>query len=201
MPRVMASEQTSTCAVDSTCNGQLEHRHSSAGCMAPAVQCAAAAHTRVQHPTDLCETQALLALPGHGPRLAPVTGQVTCTVPARNAARWAARATGLTKLENSTHRPASASVALRNVNTLQQGRCRSECLIRHPACDNNLHLMLGVVIWQLHGYASAAMVPCCTTAAQHVCTTAPRPHPTCGPSQRKRQTPASAAQPGGAPAA
>ena len=30
--------------------------------MAPAVQCAAAAHTRVQQQTDLCETQALHSL-------------------------------------------------------------------------------------------------------------------------------------------
>ena len=77
--------------------------------------------TRAQkRAVDMCKAQTLRAL--HGQTPATVTSRITCTPPARNAARWAARTAGLTKLENSTQRPASASVALRNVNTLQLGQ-------------------------------------------------------------------------------
>lgn len=55
-----------------------------------------------------------------------------CAAPLRNAARLAALAGGLTRLENSTHRPARASVALRNVNTLHARRQHIEPQMEKP---------------------------------------------------------------------
>ena len=71
MPRVMASEQTSTCAQGCTSHGQPERHHISTGCMAPAMQRPATAHTwkhcnqRVQGP-DVARSPGPQACDCHG---------------------------------------------------------------------------------------------------------------------------------------